>query len=73
MVSSSEAGPPASTRQHPPAPAAPRIDADLTLPNSQAETHPGFVDALLDILQAEQDRNVRLASQSPVPSRNLPA
>jgi hypothetical protein len=36
---------------------------------SKAEEHPGFTDALLDILQAEQEAPVRLSS-TPSPSLN---
>jgi hypothetical protein len=34
----------------------------LTAP-PKAEEHPGFTDALLDILQAEQEASIRLSSK----------
>lgn len=37
----------------------------------QAEEHPGFTDALLDILQAEQNPAVRLSSMQ-TPSQYIP-
>lgn len=36
----------------------------LLIECSQAEEHPGFTDALLDILQAEQEEQVRMSSTS---------
>ncbi len=43
-------------------PASRSQELTLTVP-PQAEEHPGFTDALLDILQAEQEASIRLSSK----------
>jgi hypothetical protein len=41
------------------------FQGNLLIIFSQAEEHPGFTDALLDILQGEQEEQIRLSSMPP--------